>query len=200
MWQDVLQWVTNYGYFAIFIAMMFGIIGLPIPDETILVFTGYLSTRAQLRFELVLASGYAGAISGITASYLIGRYLGYGFLHKYGRWIHLNDEKLQQLHNWYEKYGGWTLVFGYYIAGVRHFSAIVAGTSRLEYPRFALFAYPSAILWVTVFVILGRVLGDHWQEAVRVVHEEVMRISIGLVLVAAAWLLWRWYRAKRSNT
>ena len=197
MWQDVLRWVSDYGYLAIFVAMMFGIVGLPIPDETLLVFSGYLSTTAHLRLELVLLSGYLGAISGITASYLIGRYFGYGFLHKYGRWIHLTDEKLEKLHNWYERFGGWTLVFGYYIAGVRHVSAIVAGTSRLEYPRFAMFAYPAAILWVSVFVVLGRVLGEHWQEALLVVHRDILKISAGLAIVAAGWLLWRRYRRKQ---
>ena len=197
MWQDVLRWVSDYGYLAIFVAMMFGIVGLPIPDETLLVFSGYLSTTAHLRLELVLLSGYLGAISGITASYLIGRYFGYGFLHKYGRWIHLTDEKLEKLHNWYERFGGWTLVFGYYIAGVRHVSAIVAGTSRLEYPRFAMFAYPAAILWVSVFVVLGRVLGEHWQEALLVVHRDILKISAVLAIVAAGWLLWRRYRRKQ---
>jgi membrane protein DedA with SNARE-associated domain len=196
MLNDVLLWVTQYGYFAIFAAMMLGIVGLPIPDETILVFSGYLCSRGDMRLEFTLLAGYLGAISGITVSYLLGRYLGYEALHKYGRWVHLDDAKLQKLHNWYEKYGGWTLVFGYYIAGVRHFSAVVAGTSRLEYPRFAMFAYPAAILWVSVFVTIGRLLGDHWRDALEVAHRHAVRLGIALAVVVALYLLYRYWRGR----
>ena len=44
---------------------------------------------------------------------------------------------------------------GYFIPGVRHFTAIVAGTSKLELHSFALFAYSGATLWVSTFVFLG---------------------------------------------
>ena len=46
MEQQILAWITQYGYLAIFAGLMFGIVGLPVPDETLLTFTGYPFTRA----------------------------------------------------------------------------------------------------------------------------------------------------------
>ena len=56
-------------------------------------------------------------------------------------------------------FGRWSLFFGYYIAGVRHFTAMVAGASNLEYPRFAVFAYCGAFTWVSCFLLLGYFVG-----------------------------------------
>jgi len=93
-------------------------------------------------------TAWAGAVSGITLSYYIGRTLGMGFIHKYGKYIHVTPEKMDKVRVWFDKLGHWVLVIGYYIAGVRHFSAMVAGTSGLTYPHFAVFAYGGALIWV----------------------------------------------------
>ena len=70
--------------------------------------------------------------------------------------------------------GRWSLVCGYYIAGVRHVTAMVAGASGLEYPIFAVFAYCGATTWVLTFLSLGYFLGDRWQDrGTEIVPEEV---------------------------
>ena len=58
--------------------------------------------------------------------------------------------------------GHWALTFGYFIPGVRHFTAYAAGMSELEAPQFALFAYSGAVLWVGTFLSLGYFLGERW--------------------------------------
>ena len=54
MEQQVLAWITQYGYLAIFFLLVFGIIGLPIPDETMLTFSGYLVYMGHLSLPLDL--------------------------------------------------------------------------------------------------------------------------------------------------
>jgi membrane protein DedA with SNARE-associated domain len=51
----------------------------------------------------------------------------------------------------------------YFIPGVRHVTAILAGSTRLDFTSFAKFAYPGAILWSTVFLCLGYYAGDEWR-------------------------------------
>src|SRR3974377_429842 len=141
MEHQVLAWITQYGYGAIFLLLVLGIVGLPVPDETLLTFTGYLIFKGHLSPPLAFASAVAGSASGITVSYTLGRVFGMALIHRYGKYLHVTPERLERAHAWFARIGQWALTFGYFIPGVRHLTAYAAGISTLELPRFALFAY-----------------------------------------------------------
>ncbi|MBV9296314.1 MAG: VTT domain-containing protein, partial [Acidobacteriaceae bacterium] len=86
----------------------------------------------------------------------------------------------------------WLLAAGYFIPGVRHFTALVAGMSDLEYRRFAGFAYAGAAIWVATFLTLGYLVGEEWQAALRLVH----RYTLVLVLLALAAGVVYWFRPR----
>jgi membrane protein DedA with SNARE-associated domain len=188
----IVQWVTQYGYAAIFALLMFGIIGLPIPDETMLVFSGYMISQGHLHPANTVVVAFLGSACGITGSYLIGRTVGLGAIHKWGRYVRITEARLDTVHGWFNRIGHWALFVGYYIAGVRHFTAIVAGTSSLEYRSFALYAYSGALVWVCTFLGLGYFFGEHWKEVSEMAHRHMLWIS-AVVLTAAAgyWVYWR---------
>lgn len=181
---SVFQWVTHYGYMGIFSLLMFGIVGLPIPDETLLAFTGYLIYKNQLSFVPALLAAFLGSICGITLSYILGRTFGIRLITKYGSVIHLTEEKLNKVHNWFERVGRWGLMFGYYIPGVRHLTAYAAGISSLELPVFALFAYTGGMIWSISFISLGYLLGEEWDWVMQRVDRAAIVIS-GLLIVSA---------------
>jgi membrane protein DedA with SNARE-associated domain len=195
----LLEWVTNYGYAAIFGLLVLGIVGLPVPDETMLVFCGYLIWRGNLKLIPTVIVAFVGSICGITISYLIGRTLGLGFVHKWGRYIHVTEARLDRVHQWFNRIGHWALFVGYYIAGVRHFTAIIAGTSMLEYRAFASYAYSGAALWVCTFLTIGYVFGEHWHEVIDTVHRHVKTASILLLAAVVAYVLIRRYRTARNG-
>jgi membrane protein DedA with SNARE-associated domain len=193
----IVNWVTQYGYVAIFALLMFGIVGLPIPDETMLVFSGYLISQGHLHPLTTVLVAFCGSACGITLSYTIGRTLGLGFIHKWGRYVHVTEQRLAKVHGWFDRVGHWALFIGYYIAGVRHFTAIVAGTSCLEYRSFALFAYSGALVWVCTFLGLGYYFGEHWKEVSEIAHRNLLWISVVVLTAAFAyWLYWRRNRRK----
>jgi membrane protein DedA with SNARE-associated domain len=193
------SWVAHYGGFALFLLLIFGIIGLPVPDETLLVFCGYLIYKGKLGPVGTWLGGALGSIVGITGSYIIGRTLGLGFIHsKFGKWLHISDERIHKVHDWFNRIGHWALFIGYYIPGVRHFTAIVAGTSCLEYPAFAVYAYSGACVWVTSFLALGYWFGEDWERMFHLIHRNMIAVSIVLAALAAVWLGIRWWRRRRS--
>ena len=195
----ILQWVATYGYVAIYALLMFGIVGLPVPDEMMLVFCGYLISQGHLHGTATVAVAFLGSASGITTSYVIGRTLGLGFVHKYGRYVHLTDKRLDIVHRWFQRVGHWALFFCYYIAGVRHFAAIVAGTSRLEYRTFAAYAYSGAFVWVCTFLGIGYYFGEHWKEVATVVHDNPLIISAVVLAIVAGYGIFRWRRYGRRE-
>jgi membrane protein DedA with SNARE-associated domain len=149
------QLITQYGSIALFFLLALGIVGLPIPDETLLVTAGAFIAHGDLHFSTTVLAAFSGSIFGVTLSYLLGRTLGYKMLHDYGGYIGVTQEKLQKSHDWFEHYGKWLVFIGYFITGFRHLTGILAGLVKLEYWVFALFAYSGALGWCLLFVSIG---------------------------------------------
>lgn len=193
--ESLLGWVSHYGYFGLFGLLVLGIVGLPIPDETLLVFSGYLISQRRFHPAIAFASGFAGAVCGISLSYYIGRTLGHRAVTRYGRYLHLTPERLDRVHRWFQHMGEWLLAIGYFVPGVRHFTALTAGISELEFPRFALFAYSGAAIWVATFLAVGYFVGENWRATLSLV--ERYRFVALLALIVLVILFW-WTRRKRA--
>jgi membrane protein DedA with SNARE-associated domain len=176
---------------------MLGIVGLPIPDETLLTMSGFLIVRGDFRAIPTFAAALGGALCGITISYVLGRTLGIGAVHRFGPRVGLTPARLEKVHVWFRGYGHWTLTLCYFVPGLRHFAAVVAGTSALEWSVFARFAYGGALLWVSTFLTLGCVLGENWKTALALLH----RYATPAAAIAAAALLltWCWRATRRSS-
>src|SRR5512140_3299232 len=181
--------ILNFGYFGIFGLLMLGIIGLPIPDETLLAFCGFLANKGELNLVLTILSAFLGSCSGITVSYLIGRVPGLALIKRYGKYIHVTEDRIDRIHLWFAKVGKWLLVFGYFIPGVRHLSAMVAGSSKLQYPEFAPFAYAGALLWSTTFVTAGYFFGKEWERMSGEAHRILLIVAGILVVLGIGWWL-----------
>src|SRR5262249_20062917 len=137
-----LQAHPNGAPIILYFLLIFGIVGLPVPDEFLFVFCGFMIHDHILDLKWIWIGGALASITGITFSFMIGRTVGLKLLHsKLGKMMHINDEHIEKVHKFFERMGRWALFVGYYVPGVRHFTAIVAGTSRLEYRWFAIFAY-----------------------------------------------------------
>src|SRR5215831_8919713 len=159
--QTVIQWITNYGYFGMFFLLIFGIIGLPIPDEWLLVISGYLAFKNVLGLAPTLAIAAMGSASGLTVSYLLGRTSSDFVIRRYGRWLSIDDEKIRRVQQWFQNLGRWVLVVGPFIPGVRNLMGYVAGAAKLRVHVFMRFAYLGALISSTTFVTFGYFAGAH---------------------------------------
>jgi membrane protein DedA with SNARE-associated domain len=195
----VFQWVSTYGYGALFVLLMLGIVGLPIPDETLLVFCGYLISRGTLNPAATLVTAVLGSWCGISLSYWIGRTLGLGVVHRFGRYLHVDQQRLDRVHRWFEHSGHWALFGGYYIAGVRHLTAIIAGASKLKFGTFVLFAWSGGLCWAAAFLTLGYFIGEDWRRVADLVHRYLLYGSLALIAVVLLYLLVRKVRGAHGT-
>jgi membrane protein DedA with SNARE-associated domain len=178
---------------------MFGIVGLPVPDETLLTFSGYLIYKGAFSLPLAFGTALLGSTCGISLSFFLGRTFGLGLIHRYGRYVRITEEHVNKAHDWFRRRGHWGLTFGYFVPGVRHFTAYAAGMSALEPRQFALFAYSGAVLWVSAFLSLGYFLGERWETVEKHIHHiAVVATGVG-VLLAAVWLGLKWWKKKRMR-
>jgi membrane protein DedA with SNARE-associated domain len=185
MLNGVLDWVSQYGYAALFGLLILGIVGLPVPDETLLMFSGYLISRGRLHPVLTFFAGFLGSVCGISISYAIGRTVGHTAVLRYGRRFGLTARRLARTHIWFQRAGEWLLAFGYFIPGVRHFTALVAGPSELEFFRLARMAWFGAAVWVGFFLAVGYWVGEKWREALALVEKYTL---VAVVLCGVAMI------------
>jgi membrane protein DedA with SNARE-associated domain len=199
----MLDWATTFishhGPALLFLLLMGGIVGIPIPDETLLVFCGYQISKGNLSPWQTWLFAVAGSLCGISLSYTIGRTLGLAGVHRYGKYLHLTEERLNRVHGWFDRIGHWALFVGYYIAGLRHFTAMVAGISKLRFPSFMMFAWSGGVLWVTTFLTLGYFLGDKWKQIAEVIHHYLLYASLVILFGAGLWYYLRLRRKRNGN-
>ena len=149
MEQQVLAWITQYGYLAIFSLLVFGIVGLPVPDETLLTFTGYLVYQGHLSLPLAFLSGFCRQRLRHHAQLYPGTHLRPQADSSLWPVCAHHEEHVEKAHAWFARVGHWSLTFGYFVPGVRHFTAYAAGMSDLEYPhRSRCSPMPARRIWV----------------------------------------------------
>lgn len=193
--ETILHFVAHYGYIGIFVVLMFGIIGLPVPDEVLMTFAGYMVSLGRLHVVETIVVAAVGSLTGMSISFFVGQKLGLPVLLKYGRRFHLTEERLKKIDTWFIRFGKYAVTIGYFIPGVRHTTALFAGISGWSYRAFLLYAIPGALAWTLTFVTIGMVVGQHWKEFSHLLHRYlVLGFAIALV---GAYFWWRYRKRGR---
>ena len=198
--ETMLVWIHNYEYPGIVVLLMLGIIGLPIPDETLLLFVGYMSFTGELSLPLSLLSAVLGSACGITISYGLGCRFGPRIPMTLGVWLHINPTHFLTAQRWVSRWGKYGLLVAYFVPGLRHLGALALGASGLRYPTFAIFAYTGAVVWATTFITTGYLLGEEWMTTSAAFHQTFRWIGIGTVgmVVGLIMVTMFWRPADRS--
>lgn len=191
-----LSYFVKFGYASVFGFLMLGVFGLPIPDEALLTFCGFLVSTGRLAFVPTLLAGFLGASCGITISFYLGKKPGRALRRKYGKVLHIDDALVQKAHGWFRRGGKWVLTFGYFVPGLRHVTAIAAGASEMEYRSFAAWAYPGAFLWCTAFLLLGIQVGARWESILEYVHSWFMWSVLAIAAIFAVFLAVRTWKTR----
>ena len=192
------EYIAQYGYGALFGLFFLGILGMPLPEETLLVFSGFLVSTGQLAYWPTFLVCFLGSISAMTTAYWIGRKLGFPFLEKYGKRLGMGYTVYKKTEEWFNRVGKWALPLGYFIPGVRQFTAYFAGITRLPFPTFLLYTYTGGLFWSLLFVTLGWQLGERWDELFDLISRNLAIFFIALFAIIAGWSYLR-HRASQKK-
>ncbi len=151
--------LARYGYLAVFLVVAIESVGVPFPGETALITGAALAASGRLSIVGVVIAAAAGAIIGGTGGYWIGRSGGSALIARYGRLVRMTPERLQRLHAFFDKYGAPAVFIGRFVAVLRAWAAILAGTAQMAFATFFLYNTLGAIVWAAVFGALGYVFG-----------------------------------------
>jgi membrane-associated protein len=151
--------------------------GFFLPGDSLLVTAGVLAAGHYLELTPLLGLVSLCAILGDQLGYLIGYRAGKA-LYKRRDSLFFKKKHLERAHEFYEKYGGKTIVLARFVPIIRTFSAPVAGAARMNYRRYLPIDILGGILWVWSMVLIGYFVGS----AVPNVDEHI-HIVIAVVVV-----------------
>lgn len=195
--------LQHWGYFAIFAVVILGNMGLPFPEETILVLAGYLVWDGQLRLPIVLGVGILSAVVGDNLGYWMGRGFGRRAIERYGHWIFVTPERLDATQQIVARYGAMAVFAARFIPGLRFLAGPVAGITGLRPAPFIVANVLGASLYVPGAVAAGYAigygLGDYLTRAERTVGQLEHVVLIMVVCATLVLLAWRALRAARPR-
>ena len=151
--------VANYGVwvYAILFLIVFcetGLVVTPfLPGDSLLFAAGAIAAGGGLNLFALMALLILAAIAGDTVNYWIGDRLGHKLVARYPRL--LKRKHLDKTHEFFERYGGKTIIIARFVPIVRTFAPFVAGVGEMTYARFMSFNVVGALLWVLLLVPAG---------------------------------------------
>ena len=156
--------VEDYGALVVFFGVMLGCSGIPFPSAAILLAAGVLIQQGHLHLGFVIGLGILGAIIGNQIGYWAGLKGGRAFVLKWGRYVKITPERLEQVERLLARYGGKAVFASRFFSVTRVFGALVAGTSRMRFGTFLFSSVLSGIVWATAVVVVGYFFGHTLTE------------------------------------
>jgi membrane protein DedA with SNARE-associated domain len=173
---------------------------VPLPSELILPYAGFLvSDAAQVEplthgpwgFWIVVVAATIGNTLGSLIAYAIGAYGGRPFLERYGRYLLIRPHEIVIADRFFADHGAATVFIGRLLPIVRTFISFPAGVARMPLGRFVVYSTAGALIWSTILVYAGTVLGANWTDIRHALQPFDLIIAIGVVALAALLVWWR---------
>jgi membrane protein DedA with SNARE-associated domain len=204
---DTVNSVTNLilhlGYLGIFTAALAETLFPIIPSELIFPLAGYIVQSQNLGIGQAIMFGFMGSLGstlGAIIIYFLSRKVGRIVILKIGKYILINENKLQKSEIWFQKYGKVAVLLGRLAPGIRELISVPAGLAKMNLISFILFTFIGSFLWSLSLTMIGFYLGDAWdefsQESSKAFHFISIIIIISIIVILVYKLI---IKKKRKN-
>jgi membrane protein DedA with SNARE-associated domain len=177
------------GLVGIFVLMALESACIPVPSEAIMLFAGFNVSEGDLTMFGIVAAGSLGNLAGSLIAYAAGYYGRIELLDR-NKLIHLNRRYLEWSDRWFERHGSSTVFFTRMLPIIRTFISLPAGVARMPLGRFVVFTLAGCVPWVLMLAIIGREVGERWEEWRDYLHYGDY-VVIAAVVIGLAYLLIR---------
>ena len=205
--------IGDYGLYAVFLLMLVDAV-FPAASEVVMVYAGAVAsgafadqdvvlfgTQIDQGFTAYLAMALAGTIGytvGAVLGWAIGLYGGRPYLERHGRWLHLDQQKLERAERWFERWEDWAVFLGRLTPVIRSFVSIPAGVFEVPFVRYTVLTFLGSAVWCFAFAGAGYVAGSNWEDFHHAFRYADYVVAAAVV-VGAAWLGWRYLKKRRRR-
>ncbi|MHB2022542.1 MAG: DedA family protein [Mycobacteriales bacterium] len=175
--------LDHYGYLAVAGLLFLEDFGVPVPGETMLIAAAVYAGAGRLNVVAVAVIGFVAATLGDNVGFAIGHFGGRPLALRLGRQVLLTEERLDRAEAFFARHGGKVVTIARFVEGLRQANGIIAGISRMSWPRFLAFNALGAALWVGVWVTVGYAAGNHISTIYRALNR-YLPLAVALVVIA----------------
>lgn len=180
---SLLEYINSFGYKAIFILIAIENIFPPIPCEIILTFGGFMTTITNLTPLGVIVVASLGSYLGAVILYSLGYMITIDKLTIILSKLHFNEPELNRAINWFERYGKTSVLIGRLIPIIRSLISLPAGIMKMNFFSFSLYSLIGTIIWNTILVYLGIMLGNSWSLISNYIKQYTFVIAIVVFII-----------------
>ncbi|MDX6409789.1 MAG: hypothetical protein QOE13_2860 [Gaiellaceae bacterium] len=205
--------IGNHGIYAVFLLMAIDAV-FPAASELVMVYAGALAAGAFAgqhvdifgsrisshgwAFVAMALAGTLGYVLGSIGGWAIGRFGGRPLLERHGRWLHLDEGKLQRAERWFDRWDDLAVLIGRLTPVVRSFISIPAGVFRMRLGRYTLLTLIGSAVWAFALAGVGYGLGNSYERFHRDFRFVDYAVAVA-VLALAGYLIFRWRRSSQTN-
>ncbi len=197
---SLASYITQYGYVAIFSLIFLQELGVPnpVPNELVLIFSGYLASAGILDFSLVLLAAIAGDFLGTTILFLIFYHGGEYILNHRPRWLPLSRERVERMSSRISRQERLGIYLGRLVPYLRGYTSVAAGLMQVRPTVFLTAVAVSAVTWSGGYVVAGKLMGPYWKRVADQVGN-VENVLVILIAIICITLLVRYFRRQRAR-
>ncbi len=189
----IIDFMEQFGYLGIFLLMCIENVFPPIPSEIILPFGGFMTTRSDLNVLGVIFAATAGSLLGSFLLFRIGLLLDVermlAIVDKWGKYLRIKKEDIVTADAWFDKHGYWTVLFCRMLPLIRSLISIPAGMSNMKLSMFLFFTIVGTVIWNSVLVATGALLGNSWDKVLYYLEIYSTIIYSGLAMLGIVLII-----------
>lgn len=187
----IITWLETWGYFGVFACVFAGNLGIPVPEETVMLVAGFLAGREILHLEAVYAVAIVSAVMGDCGGFLFGRTGGQRVIAALADRFAFVRHRYDRLQMFFHAHGPKAVFMARFVAGARFLAGPMAGAAGMPFLRFLAWNVLGAIVWCTLVVTVGYLVGDGLYRVAMLVHSATRWALLAIILIGiVTGLLW----------
>jgi membrane protein DedA with SNARE-associated domain len=191
-------WVHDWGYLGVIVLMAMESSIFPVPSEVVIPPAAIVASQEGGGMSLigVIVAGTFGSWLGSTITYWVSLWVGRALILKWGKWIHITEDKVERAERFVHRYESGGIFFARLLPVIRHLISIPAGIIRMNFAKFSLMTLVGSAIWCSVLAWLGAKVGknnpkllDDPEALIQAVKSESMPIILAIAGVCVLYVL-----------
>jgi membrane protein DedA with SNARE-associated domain/membrane-associated phospholipid phosphatase len=174
-------------------------IGLVAPGETVVILGGAVAGQGATSLYLTIAIVWVAAWGGDSASFLLGRRLGRGFVMRHGPKVRVTPERFAQVESYFSRHGGKTILVGRFVGLVRALAPFIAGSSGMRYRAFVPYSILGTGLWSASFALIGYLASRSIERAAELAGRGAFLLGTVIVTIVVVVVALRFLRVPENR-
>ena len=201
--EEVVYYVTRYGYLAIFILVFLQETGMPnpIPNELLLIFSGYLSYKGLLYLPYIILTALSADFIGTNILYFLFFKTGGVIMRKKPKWFPFSDKMIVRLSDKISRGGKMNIFIFRLTPFTRGYTSVITGLLQIRPKVFLPIAFLSGLSWALIYVTIGHYIGPSW----NLFNEKIgsfkyIMIGVLVIILSMTILVSLMRKGKRQKT